>query len=323
MRYSVLSRFQAVFLGAALGEELGIDSQTHRSRRIATGLGDVPNRNLSSWQPAGKPDLFPGTSLMVQRAEGLIRSGGRVQSAPVQKGDNSIKDEASSTWFWATLPVMLFCHEDDIKLPSALGSIVRPQDRGAVLAVSTAIAQALREQLHPKTLIPQTIAVLERSPELPSGTNLLKLLEQVQTGLEQNASLATLTPALKSSASLTDRTVAMAFYCFLSTPEDLRLAVLRAAQATEAPLTAALTGALAGAYNSTIGIPLAWSREAISPKQSPEPSPKHSLPLDQLVSRLWAVWAGELNPANSILGSAANDFVARSAIAAPNVIRKV
>jgi ADP-ribosylglycohydrolase len=263
MRYSVLSRFQAVFLGAALGEELGIDSQTHRSRRIPTGLGDVPNRNLSSWQPAGKPDLFPGTSLMVQRAEGLIQSGGRVQSAPVQKGDNSIKDEASSTWFWATLPVMLFCHEDDIKLLSALGAIVRPQDRGAVLAVSTAIAQALREQLHPKTLIPQTIAVLERSTELP-GTNLLKLLEQVQTGLEQNASLATLTPALRSPATLTDRTVAMAFYCFLSTPEDLRLAVLRAAQATEAPLTAALTGALAGAYNSTIGIPLAWRREALS-----------------------------------------------------------
>jgi hypothetical protein len=328
MRYSVLSRFQAVFLGAALGEALGIDSQTQRSRRTATGLGDSPNRPLSGWQPAAdRLDRLPGTGVMVQSAEGLIRSGGRVQAVQGQLENHFIEDNSGSAWFWATLPMMLFCHEDDIKLHATLGSIVQPQDRGAVLAVSTAIAQALREQLHPRTLIPQTIAVLEQSTEPTSRTNLLTLLEQVQAGLEQNASLATLTPIFKSSTSPTDQAVATAFYCFLSTPDDLRLAVLRAVQAAEAPLTAAVAGALAGAHNSPIGIPLAWSQAAIVPEPSPKPSPEdsseHSPPLDQLASRLWAVWAGELIPTSSTLRSAANDFVAQSAIAAPNVIRSL
>ena len=55
------------------------------------------------------------------------------------------------------------------------------------------------------------------------------------------------------------RQMAAALYCFLSTPEDLRLCILRSQQQEKnIPGLSALTGSLAGAYNSTSGIPIQW-----------------------------------------------------------------
>jgi hypothetical protein len=49
----------------------------------------------------------------------------------------------------------------------------------------------------------------------------------------------------------------LAIYCFLSTPEDFRIAIRRAYQIEDrSQFICALTGILAGAYNSLTGIPL-------------------------------------------------------------------
>ena len=79
--------------------------------------------------------------------------------------------------------------------------------------------------------------------------------------------------------------IALAFYCFLSTPENFRLAVSRATRTSYQPhLTTALTGALAGAYNSIIGIPVSWRLTANRISQGTQRL--------SLAKRLIEVWAG-------------------------------
>ncbi|NER26144.1 MAG: ADP-ribosylglycohydrolase family protein, partial [Symploca sp. SIO1C4] len=79
--------------------------------------------------------------------------------------------------------------------------------------------------------------------------------------------------------------IALAFYCFLDTPEDFRLCVSRASLSKYQPqTTAAVCAALSGAYNSVVGIPADWCLGA------------NSLGIgrqrQQLADRLLAVWSG-------------------------------
>lgn len=309
MRYSLLSRFQAVLLGMALGEALEIDSR--RSLRSDTpDLGFLPNLSFSAWQPQRLSPNSPAIARMVQAAEPLIQSAGRAlgsQSSLPLGPPPSTRD-----WLAASLPIALFFHDDEIKLRQALVQTVSPESLAGALAVSTAIAQALREQLQPINLIPQTIALLEQSLEVtPRLADLLEQLAQVQVGLEQHVSLHTMAARLQPPLAPMHRTIAIAFYCCLSTPEDFQRAIVRSVQVSQSPGAALIVGAIAGAHNSTIGIPLAWSRVrttiAIGSENSPEPD------LEQLASRLWAVWSGALEPELSRLKL--------EAIAAPNVIR--
>lgn len=198
----------------------------------------------------------------------------------------------------ATLPVAMFFHENKGKLRERLGEVAKVwqyphhgrQDLviGA-LAVGYAIARACKEKLNPATLIPETITYLG------IDTPLTILLVEVQKLLEQGASLETavvqlcksveaeikqkdtgkkkrekensplavpappVVSASRSSLIASFLPLAIAFYCFLSTPEDLRLAVMRAARTgIEPPLTCSLVGAMSGTYNSVLAIPVEW-----------------------------------------------------------------
>jgi ADP-ribosylglycohydrolase len=219
----------------------------------------------------------------------------------------------------ATLPVMLFFHEEERKLQDKLQQVVatlNPQaSQAGVLAVGYAIAQALKEKFTPFSLLPQTIGYLQASQldvTLPAAsTSTLPLVEQllqVQTLLEQGVGLErTLISLLPSEAAPTaDLAIALAFYCCLSTPEDFQLAVLRAARTGyQLPITCALTGALSGAYNSTAGIPVDC-RISLDPGREILP----------LAAQLLATWSGVYQPTN--FSSNASQV---PTVAAPRVIR--
>ncbi|OCR00820.1 hypothetical protein BCD67_24140 [Oscillatoriales cyanobacterium USR001] len=190
----------------------------------------------------------------------------------------------------ATLPVAIFFHENKVKLREKLGELTHiwqspsygEQDLvSSAACIGYAIARACKEKLNPATLIPEIITYLG------IDTPLAILLLQVQILLEQEASLEaavvqlckivetgkkkreeekdkreaetsspyTLTP-LQINSFLP---IAIAFYCFLSTPEDFRLAVIRAARTgVEPQLTCSLVGSLSGSYNSVVAIPVEW-----------------------------------------------------------------
>jgi ADP-ribosylglycohydrolase len=248
----------------------------------------------------------------------------------------------------AALPCAMFFHENKAKLREKimLATDVWPtenkaESQTAVLAIGYAIARSLKQRLDPATAIEQTIAYLK------TDNALTELLLQVQILLEQGADLETAATHLcKSATALRQKQgegdkksqtnsivnpgnfipIALAFYCFLNTPEDLRLSVVRAARCGIAgQLTCALTGALSGAYNGAAAIPVEWRQvfsgvESRQLAEGQEPSlwgtGSDAKKIVELASNLFAVWAGVYKPSGG-LDSAA---LAR-AVAAPYVIR--
>ena len=248
----------------------------------------------------------------------------------------------------AALPSAMFFHENKAKLREKIMLAIegwpnenKPEWETAILAVGYAIARTLKNKLDPATAIEQTIAYLK------TDNALTELLLQVQILLQRGADLETATTHLcKSATEVREREgegekklqtesivnpgnfipIALAFYCFLNTPEDLRLSVLRAARCGIAgQLTCALTGALSGAYNGAAAIPVEW-RQVSLPTLEPgslvcdrEPSlwgTGSDAKILELANNLFAVWAGVYRP-HADLDSAA---LAR-AVAAPYVIR--
>ncbi len=248
----------------------------------------------------------------------------------------------------AALPCAMFFHENKAKLREKimLATDVWPNEnkaelQTAVLAIGYAIARSLKQRLDPATAIEQTIAYLK------TDNALTELLLQVQILLEKGADLETAATHLcKSATALRERQgegekklqtesivnpekfipIALAFYCFLNTPEDLRLSVVRAARCgITGQITCALTGALSGAYNGVAGIPVEWRQVSLAEVKSQqlaegrEPSlwgTGSDAKIVELANNLFAVWAGVYKP-DTGLDSAA---LARS-VAAPYVIR--
>lgn len=329
MRYSLLSRFRGAFVGAAIGE-------------IRGAYGD-------SWQLGVKQSLLSPSSwgrLVVRGTEGLIRQG-KLDLADWQQPSQSTistesenqkirqkvdsvilpvsypaKREGNIAGIVTTLPVALFFHEDEAKLRQNLLQVADVwQDdsvlKDGTLAIGYAIALMLKERLDSATLIEEMINYVDVE------TPLVNQLRQVQVLLEEGAglekTLATLMP--KKSTPLMNTPVALAFYCFLSTIEDLRLAVVRASRCPEPQVTSAIVGALSGAYNSIGGIPVGW-RLALG-KYSEGDSPLVRLwglnseaELLRLAARLLAAWSGVYDAEKFLIDTS---FI--PAVAAPKVIK--
>ena len=248
----------------------------------------------------------------------------------------------------AGLPTALFFHENKAKLREKLLLATEvwynqsaSECQTGVLAVGYTIARSLKERLDPATVIPQTITYLA------IDNALTELLSQVQILLEQGADLERATTHIcKSAMALQERQIkgenksqtnsivnpenfipmAIAFYCFLSTPEDLRLSVLRAARCgIAAPLTCALTGALSGAYNGSAAIPVEWrsrhsaallGRSAAEGREPSVWSTGSDVKIGQLANNLFAVWTGAYSQ-----DSQQEFSVMPPVVAAPYVIR--
>lgn len=292
MQYALLHRFQATLLGAVLGETIGLHPLQHPNRKAQPKL---------RW--ATLTQFYTQQFLQHNRFDALEFCE---EPMPKTAGETII----------ALLPVALFFHEDRLKLGQTLNQVAWQQSPIAQqesFAVGCAIAEALQEKLDPLTLIPAIITYLRslRRAETVS----IDQLEQVQRLLDEQAGLETALDRLTTNSD-NDETIGLAFYCFLSTPHDLRLALLRAAQTgTRSPIVGALTGALSGAFNSMSGIPIEW-QSALSWKTPSEQIVTQS-DLLELANCLLAGWSGVYNPLTS-----SKEFRQVAAIAAPQVIRK-
>ncbi len=307
MRYSLVSRFRGTILGALLGE-------------IITSGGNVEALDATSlhWH-----------KMAVQGAESLINLG-RVDLNNWQEQQQEFPNLAatlsvSPLAILATLPLALFFHENIIKLRENLLDVVHiwhndPLIQDEILAVSFAIAQSLTEKLSRVTLIPQTISLIgETTTSLPEQLLKVNYLLDCQAGLER-----------AKAELITEEnhrcTIAMAFYCFLSTLEDFRLSVLQATQnEDDLPGLSAITGALSGAYNSSVGIPVTWQVLPLNALSKASELTSESQML-KLADALMAVWSGVYNTSYSNEVTDSDCALAQSnlplqAIAAPRVIR--
>lgn len=276
MRYSLLNRFRGAFIGLALGEILSsVGNKNLQNRGLPkdsafSQWGKIARSGAESAIACGRVDLqdWLGRSDLLQE---FLLSSNKIE---VSSGEVAV----------ATLPVLLFFHDNEIILRDRLTQVLTSWQLSSetiedVLALGYAIAHALTEQLNPKTLLPQVLGYFANA-----STPLLEQLGQVQILLEQNASLETVLAQLSRNSPQTTLPIALAFYCFLSTPEDFRLSVIRAAKTSDrSQVTTALTGMLSGAYNSYSSIPLSWR---ISFNHTDQQQ------MLQLADSLLAVWSG-------------------------------
>jgi len=278
MRYSLISRFRGTLFGAFLGGSL-------------TSGGGI------------EPQNYPNFGRMaILGTQSLINLGRLDLDDWIARQQEASLDLTPTEIIIATLPVALFYHENPIKLRKNLLSLLKiwgedPVVRDGTLAVGYTIALALTEKLDPLTVIPQTIAFLQETP-----TSIPKKLLRIQNLLAQGAGLERVQAEFTGKETLSN-TIAIAFYCFLSTLEDFRLAVLRAThkgdskqQATHptAYSTGVITAALSGAYNTTAGMPLNW-RVLFLENNSPTSELTSFEEMLGLADALVAVWSGLYN----------------------------
>jgi ADP-ribosylglycohydrolase len=275
MRYSVVSRFQGTLLGAVLGE------LASNSSHQLQGAGALEITSLH-WSP-----------MAILCASSLINLGRFDQQDWRQRLQQEFKKtESSHCGILATLPVALFFHDNIIKLRKNLLLAAQiwqdePLVRDGILAVGYAIAQSLTETLAPSTLISQTIEFIgETSTSLPE-----KLLK-INHLLESGAGLERVQSEISKEEKLS-YAVALAFYCSLSTIEDFRLSVRRASQIHHCPYMGGITGALSGAYNSLVGIPVTWQLMLL--QASGERKQTQASQMLELADTLTAVWSGVYN----------------------------
>lgn len=325
MQYSLLSRFRGTLLGAAIGETLA-----YRLGQSNLGWQDLGQGNPRLGLPQN--ESAPLGQLVRLQAETLIEFGDLELEYWATLSDATSPGLLPAQVIAGTLPVILFFHEDEAKLGQKVAQTTRLWQaptalRYGALAVAYAIAQALGERLDPATLIAQTAAYLrqlsvcQQNKDDPDLLTLLVLLEQVQFHLAQGAGLeTTLTQLLKlpTAAKSLSVAIAVAFYCFLSTPEDYRLTVTRAVRTAHQPqLTALVAAVLSGAHNSSAGVPPGWrvslSQWLSTPVASQQPIAEAIVPL---ADQLMAAWSGIYEPTNSRF-----DPNQGPAVAAPGVLR--
>lgn len=276
MRYSITSRFRGTLLGATLGEKITNQSQIKHPPTIA--------------------------KVLILGTQSLVELGRFERESWLEK--LLILELTPLEAIVASLPLALFYHDNKIKLRQNLLSVAsiwlnEPIIQESILALGYAIAQALTEKLLPSKLIGQIVTFIDAS-----NTDLVDKLIQVQALLEQKAGLEKTVTQLTQNSNLTTLSVALAFYYFLSTVEDLNLSVKRSRRS---PDSSAIVGALSGAYNSASSIPSSWHILA-SPQTSAQTE------MLQLADSLVAVWSG-------VYDHEATSVKLISTVAAPRVIR--
>jgi ADP-ribosylglycohydrolase len=290
MRYSLVNRVKGAFLGAFLGESL--------SNPNSCSLGKIAVLGTESLISLGKLDVDDWLK--------------RQETADIKLETNI------NSWgqiILATLPVAIFFHENTDRMRENILDVQRifnwqdePVIRDASLIIGYAIAQSLNEKLNPRTLISETVSFLDQT-----STSIPQQLIKVNDLLKKGAGLETARREFSSPEKLTSN-IGLAFYCFLSTLEDFPLTVLRANQ----DITGAIAGALSGAYNSIVSIPVDWQ---IFPSitNSPAWGLESFAEMLKLADTMMAVWSGVYNFSDDFGKSVETRY---TVFAAPHIIRR-
>jgi hypothetical protein len=305
LHYSLISRFRGTLFGALITGTLPLKDIKHttESPLLTQEAIDGFVFGCKSLISQGKFDLRDW--LLRKKANSTLDKTNLSQVNLSQTNEQLLL-----TIFFATLPIILFCHENPLKLKQNITDVVLLySDDSAILdsnlAFGYAIAKSLTGTLNPTILIPQIRDFLgDTSSNTPQY--LLKVhhllsqgasLQQVKTELGKlELSKVRLHKQNTSNQNISSKLIAEIFYCFLATVEDFRLSILLSHKQSNPSLRAIspITGALSGAYNSTVGIPIAWQTR-YSQQKSAELHSNTCLQMLKLADELLAVWSGVYN----------------------------
>jgi hypothetical protein len=271
MRYSLLSRFKGTLLGMTLGE-MYASRQSPQSIEMGDRFSHLTLSCARSLLNCSNINEIPGISL----------------------------EPTSDRALAIAIPIALLAHESQTKLRERLDLAIAPSletTQSSALAIAHLISRSLSQKPETDEIIPKICQLISSET-----SDLIPQLEQVQSWLETKVSLE---QVRRHASSYKQGVISSAMYSFLSTPSDYVLTVRRAFYlGGDRPLVCALAGALAGARNSWLGIPISW-RFWIDAERE--------LEIEQLSQHLLADWSGVYQ--TSVHGS-----IARQAIAAPQIM---
>lgn len=301
MRYSLLSRFRGSLLGSLLGEILVSRSQDScdSSFLISCPKDSSSVAALMTTQSNWSKVVTSGINSLIQLGR-LELKDWQIDSSASDLVKNTVNSSEAAL---AMLPIALFFHDDQLKLRQQLLAAADwyQVESEAILVAGYAIAFAITETVNPQNLIPKILASLGTTQSAIG-----QQLQQVQSLIEASVPVEIAVNQLYLSSKQPANSIALALYCFLSTPEDFQISISRTRHiSNKFPLVAPLTGAISGAYNSNVGIPVSWRLAANKINLNSDKQ--------QLAERLFAVWSGAYDI--SVIESF--DW---AAIAAPRVI---
>jgi ADP-ribosylglycohydrolase len=285
MRYSLINRFESAWLGGMLGEALAHNKQQADWLKI------------SNYQPS--LEIQEGRAI----AQSLIEMGTCQQQ---QDREIEVERDNSSQAALTALPIILFYHESFSLFTTQLRQKARYWQNSALILEDVLIwgyilALALREKLNTQYLVDQVLVGVGKQ-----STPLIGQLKQIKIFLAQGKGLEQVVENLSTRANFSQLPLALAIYCFATTPEDFSLCIRRAASTGNlASITSALTGILAGVYNGISGIPLNWyiASRTNSVYQAAQQQAKY----------LYQAWSGIYQPDT--------DEISRFVVASPKVIQ--
>jgi hypothetical protein len=229
MNHLLLNRFQGALIG---GNTIYISSYQI-----------TPNRLIIDTTPALKSGLIS----LTDRDRFVAQAWAKNVIIDISTPDRSMV---------AMLPLMLFFHDDRVKLREILIEVSHCwqldwETCSSAIAIGYIISRSLTESFDSQTIISQLLDEMNNLHPL-----LFQSLSTISDLLEQPSSLHQITQRLTTTHPIITPTV-LAIYCALSTPEDFSLSTRRAYHTkNRSPLTCALTGILSGAQNSLTGIPI-------------------------------------------------------------------
>lgn len=271
MDYTLLSRFQGSWLGSAIGEALANEQEQ---------LGKAHREQLKIIQYQPSPWLEARNSI----ALALIKS--QESSLELSQVQNNLKSCSSSDRVGLFLLPLIMFYVDDFK---ELREIVTQNNSYSQkeaeniqngLIWGNTISLAFREKLDVNNLIESILF----SASIDS-TLLMKQLKVVDLALKTGKTINKVVEELSSAGTSNQIALALSLYCFGVAPENFELSTgLAINNKYRNRNVAALTGALSGAYNSFIGIPL---KSRMLARQNPTYQQAMTI-----VTKLFNIWSG-------------------------------
>jgi poly(ADP-ribose) glycohydrolase ARH3 len=287
-------RFAGCLLGVAVGDALGQPVEAFPAERLRREFGEI--RDFMPGDPRLPMPLGAGqwtddTQMMLDIARSIIRCG-RVDPAdiarefvadheaqgirfsgftvkyslqrlrkgiPWERSGLSDEQTAGNGSAMRVAPVGLLYGQnpEGVVEDARLSSIIthrHPEAVAGAVVVAYLVARATAGTLQPNTILDETLAVLG---PCRVADNLRRAQELLDQDVETASALRTL-----GTTGYVVHTVAAAVYCFLQTPDDFERAVIAAVMGGEdADTTAAVTGAISGAYNGEEAIPSRWREQ--------------------------------------------------------------
>ncbi len=279
MEHNLFSRFQGSWLGSVLGEVLA-EGQLERSPQLQMLQDTLPpwleSRNSIALDLIKYQDFW-------------------LESAKIEHQLSSCSSTDLALLF---LPLILFYVDDFAQLREIVTqkwglrrnhqeqlaennsySLKTAENIQDALIWGNAISLALKAKLEVNNIVESIL--LDTNIDF---TPFMKQLKIVDNALKTGKTINKVVEEL-SSAATSSNALALSLYCFGVAPEDFELSLnLAISNQNRNTKVAALTGALSGAYNSFMGIPLK-SRRIVC--QNPIYQPTANV-----IAKLFNVWSG-------------------------------